>query len=415
MNFGKKLTAMNVLVSIVLVFFALSNLSVRAMESSGTWKAVMQDKERIVFEFERELNACRELGRGQEIFNIYAQELETSSDSIKKYVRDIDGYARQIRSNRSTDEEMLNFAKGRVEYMKLLLEKVRAIRAVLQESSATPAGVAKQGGAIFGSCCEQILAKHGLRRQNLVSDRSIPLKDGAETVGWARAYPYGVVIELKGASQECDMACGVAAYSYARILDTVYEYPQLLRALRDKKLLQGYEHELHDAIIGKIAEIFGPRQAQAEWERMMRAEGLGIDWLYKAGLARNLSVGADDAKLFTIFPSGVQAENLVKAGKKEWLKYSFYPRIKQVCADADVQVYALPKTVILLTGHAVEKAGHWIAVHFEKMTDGRIGIIFADSCPYAREQGCIVEAIDKIEVYHAMFAGWGTSMPSYLK
>ena len=404
------------LLTLVVVAFAVLTMNISAMEDRPEWDMLLLSKEGMILEAERESKVCHELGQQmQDAFLPFKEELGLALEAMKCYEHEIDSCRCDAEQKRGVDSTLRLMAARHMSAIKQLLDKIQSIREIVQvQTKQLQVDKLRQAEKGQQSICEQIFGTHGIKLELLSSGRSTPLKKGTETIGWARSYPQGVVIELKGMSQECSMSCGAATYLNACILDTVHNYPQLLDSLRDHRLLEAYMQELRALFLKQAAEIWGPQNAQPEWERIMHAEGLSLDWLYEAAHNKKLCVCVDDARYFTMFPSAGAAERLAGDKKHGWLKYTFYPELKRFIPDAQVQLFTLPKTVLLLTGHDVQHAGHWIAVHFEKMAGGKVGIVFADSCPYAREAGRIVEAVDKIEAYHEVFASWFAVMSASL-
>lgn len=394
---------------IILASLTILTISISAMDSMSDWEQIIITKKGLLLEGQREASVCHEIGRQiPGFFSTIKNELEKSQATLAIYEQDISRYKDEALKKSKNTEELKEFATGRITYMQQLLEKIKSIRELLQ-TNIPAQQIASKAGQQQQSLVNQILSTHEKPITSLAIGKSIPLTLGTEIIGFARAYPQGIVIELKGQSQEQNMACGYATYSYARILETVHSYPELLHALRNPVLIERYGKELRTAFFEKNTPIFGPI-AQSMWDDMMQTNGLSPDYLYTLAHAKNLFVCADDATLFNAFPSPEQAQKLRAQKKQEWLRYTFFPDTKRFDPQAEIQPFTLPSTGLLLTGQNIEKIGHWVAVHFEKIIGNKIGIIFADSCPYARDGGKM-EAVDKIETYNNMFTKWFTTMP----
>jgi hypothetical protein len=349
-----------------------------AMDLLPDWQKLVIHKDGILLEYERIYSACSLLGkRLPGIYKAYSERLELDRKYVVQYAGEIDAYCQQLR--RTNRRELSDLAQGRISYIEQFLDRIRSVSQILED------GAKEQGAHKVSdteserlSLCESVLRSHRINDAILSPGMSVQLRlDGQHEVGYVRAYPGMLVIELKGASQKCSMSCGAAAYAYAAILDKIHDYPRCIHALRDEGLLKYYENELRDSAVQKMTEVWGHEDAPREWDRMMQAEGISFDLLYGPVRGKGLDLFTEDTVSRDLFSVGRQEKS---------------------------------KIILLLVGQNVSKGvGHWIALQLERMRDGRLGIIFADSCPYARdEHGRIIEAVDKIAAYDRMFLKWAS-------
>lgn len=266
------------------------------------------------------------------------------------------------------------------------------------------------------SLTDQIIHTHRIELHKLPRNTSTQLlNSNREIIGYIRPFSNGVVIELKGLSQQHNMDCGFATYANAHILQSTTEYAKLFKSLRSEQLLEKLSHELNEKIVNQLSIILGSREtAQQELNAMIHQGGLGLDNLYQIYASEHICLGADDAHNFNMFATEHDAQRLLRSKKQNYLNYSFYKNIKQINPAAHVQKFQLPLVCAVVTGDDVENIGHWVAVRFEHMSNGQVGIILVDSCPFARE-GNRIEAIDKIEAYKKVFSNWFERMGNFLK
>lgn len=303
-----------------------------------------------------------------------------------------------------------------LEYMQTQLKTVQSIRDFLSSCTTptiAPTTTTSVQQIIPRALSEQILDTSHIRLESLPIGKSVQLINNKKVVGFVRKFRKGVVIELKGTSQTFDMECGVSTYANASILRGATHYPQIMHDLHSKEYREKFSRLLKTKVLEQLTHLLGSGAAEEQWHFMMKSSGLSLDNLYQIATSDNIFLGADDARMFKMFPDTKDVSNLIYAKKQSYLLYSFYKDVKKIDPTAQAQQFSIPSTCAVLTGSNIEKIGHWIAVRIELMCNGQISIIFVDSCPFARD-GDRVELIDKIETYEHIFDGWFTNIPSYM-
>lgn len=223
------------------------------------------------------------------------------------------------------------------------------------------------------SLTEQILSSFGY--PDLGPGASVELRGRGElgVLGYARAFDGNIVIQLNGISQQANMGCGGMACVNALLLYDIPLYPLLQEQLTYPSFLQ-LAQQLEIRLVEKLREVFH-ESAEQECQN-----GLTSDML--VGVL--LEMGKDIQVVCGDYRKGLG--NYSQGGTFE-----------------KITPFSFPCTYIIRIGNSPVSSSHWISARFERLSDGRIGIVFVDSCPFRRDGGAVVEVVDKIEAYKNIF------------
>jgi len=217
-----------------------------------------------------------------------------------------------------------------------------------------------------------------------------------EPLGFVREFNGNTVVQLRGISQKTNMECGFLAFANAQILLNILEYPEVQKQLLNKASIEAGKNILSNKLLNQmLRDGMTKDNADREIKKMINETGLE---------PHNFFDGKSEG-------DGIVIGN---EGKRGDLMYELFPSIlasydmKTHFSFANPQVkFFLPRVCIVNIGSL---GGHYIAVRFERLRDGGIGIVFVDSIQF--REG---EFVDKIDAYKNYFKQWLERIPEYIR